>query len=587
MTSLLKSTVAVWVLLTASLLPAQPNEPAAAENPQPILRLDAQGPVSEVTALVFSPDGNTLYGGGWDKVVYVWTKTDQGGWNFVRERRCGSPIGPGTSGVINAIAVSSDGKYLAVAGNAVGSHIAGFREGGLVWPSSAQSVEQRKQLGTVYVFHLDNAQQPQVTQLIGHIGPVLALSFAESKDGQPPLLVSAGEDYDDQTTKQRGAVRVWNLDQPDKPIAERLDLPAPTEMGKQSNVPRSIAAIRTGNGPKSLLVGIAWGDDVFRVWDVAQNQMADPPNGGSIACAQVNNQLLLAGGWRADANGGAAWRLGLWKPPFTKTATPFKAQTPYPGNSIPFGLAVAAKNQQRALAIYIEPNQNAEQQRIGFFLADTDSLNRVSQNVLFGGGGKWPAYALSPQADFVAVAGNQTPGIQIYRSNQLGQQNPPVAQLLKGVGEELPRVRFYKNGASPGLALNRDLTTPKDGKPDLIFDLDKGETLTDFAGWQPAPSTDKTNFEIAPGQAGDRQTVNIKFNDGKTAVITLPEDQTPSQVRPLPEDRQPPAAGGADHHQQQIFRPDAQHLQRRDGRPPSLAGGAHGADHRHCVFGRR
>ena len=537
----LKTAVAAWVVLTASVLPAQPNLPAAAENPQPILRLDAQGPVSEVTALAFSPDGNTLFAGGWDKVVYVWTKTNEGGWNFVRERALRIPIGPGTSGVINAMAVSSDGKFLAVAGNAVGSHIAGFREGGLVWPASAQSVEQRKQLGTIYVFHLENAQEPKVTQLSGHIGPVLALSFAESKAGQDPILVSAGEDYDDQTARQRGAVRVWNLNQPAGSIAERLDLPAPTEMKKQSNLPRSIAAIRTGNGPKSLLVGIAWADDVLRVWDVAQDKLADPPNGGSIACASINNQLLLAGGWRAGNNGQGVWQLGLWKPPFTKTSTPFKTQSPFTGDSLPFGLAVAAKDHRRALAIYIEPHANPLKQKIGFFLSDTNTLNRTSPDVPFGGGGKWPAYAISPQGDFVAVAGNQTSGIQIYRANQLQQQNPPVAQLLKGVGEQLLRVRFYRKGPALGLALNRDLQTPKDGKPDLMFDLDKGETLTEFAGWQPAPGSAKTNFNITPGQAGDRKTVNIKFDDGQTAVITLPENQTPQRFARGPKtDNHPP-----------------------------------------------
>ncbi len=539
MTARLRITIAAWVVLTASALPAQPKPPAQDNNPQPILRLDAKGPVSDVTALAFSPDGNTLYGGGWDKVVYVWNKNKDGGWDFVRERALRIPIGPGTSGVVNAMAVSSDGQYLAVAGNAVGSHIAGFREGGLVWPSSAQSVEQRKQLGTIYVFHLENAQQPKVIQLSGHIGPVLALSFAESKPGVDPMLVSAGEDYDDQTTKQRGAVRVWNLNQPAGPIAERLDLPAPTEM---KNVPRTLAAIRTGNAPHSLLVGIAWGDDVLRVWDVAQNELANPPNGGSMACATVNNQFLLAGGWRAGNNGQGVWQLGLWRPPFTKTSTPFKAQSPFTGNNMPFGLAVAAKDQSKALAIYIEPNGDAKLQKIGFFLADGNTLNRTSQDVLFGGGGKWPAYAISPQADFVAVAGNhQTTGIQIYKTNQLQQANPPVAQLLKGFGEELPRVRFYRKGEALGLALNRDLATPKDGKPDLMFDLDKAETLADVTGWQPAPGSDKSNFTITPGEAGDRKTVQIKFNDGKTAQITLPENQTPKRFARGPKtDNHPP-----------------------------------------------
>src|SRR5438128_8730113 len=74
----------------------------------PLLRLEAGGPTSLVTALAFSPDGKLLYVGGWDKVVRVWS-LDKGG-QFVLDRAAYRvPLGPGLAGAINSIALSEDG----------------------------------------------------------------------------------------------------------------------------------------------------------------------------------------------------------------------------------------------------------------------------------------------------------------------------------------------------------------------------------------------------------------------------------------------------------------------------------------------
>src|SRR4051794_22666273 len=42
-------------------------------DPEPLLRLEPNGPTSYVTALTFSADGKRLYAAGFDKVVRVWT----------------------------------------------------------------------------------------------------------------------------------------------------------------------------------------------------------------------------------------------------------------------------------------------------------------------------------------------------------------------------------------------------------------------------------------------------------------------------------------------------------------------------------
>src|SRR5205823_14575562 len=85
---------------------------------EPLLRLEAGGPTSYVTALAFSPDGKRLYVGGWDKVVRVWRLDGQG--KFALDQAAYRvPLGPGLGGAINTIALSEDGIWLAVAGMGV------------------------------------------------------------------------------------------------------------------------------------------------------------------------------------------------------------------------------------------------------------------------------------------------------------------------------------------------------------------------------------------------------------------------------------------------------------------------------------
>src|SRR5262245_36285743 len=89
----------------------------AAGDGEPVLRLDAGGPAAYTPALAFSPDGRTLYAGGFDKVVRVWT-LDETAARFVAGKVAAYrvPIGPGLHGAVNTLAVSPDGRQLAVAG---------------------------------------------------------------------------------------------------------------------------------------------------------------------------------------------------------------------------------------------------------------------------------------------------------------------------------------------------------------------------------------------------------------------------------------------------------------------------------------
>src|SRR6267378_3269884 len=113
--------------------------PAASQeknDAKPLLRLEAGGPTSNVTALAFSPDGKTLYVAGFDKVVRAWT------WNAAKATfelddamAFRVPIGPGLDGAINAMALSEDGLWLAVGGLGVVAEGMKFNEAGRLIPA--------------------------------------------------------------------------------------------------------------------------------------------------------------------------------------------------------------------------------------------------------------------------------------------------------------------------------------------------------------------------------------------------------------------------------------------------------------------
>jgi len=92
-------------------------QPAFADNLKPILRLDTGGHTGIIRDIVVHPDGSHFISASDDKTVRVWKVEKSGDTIRVKEeRKILGWIGDGSRGVIYAVALSPDGRYLAVGG---------------------------------------------------------------------------------------------------------------------------------------------------------------------------------------------------------------------------------------------------------------------------------------------------------------------------------------------------------------------------------------------------------------------------------------------------------------------------------------
>lgn len=453
--------------------PAPP--PAAPVDAMPIMRLEAGGPTSFVSAVAFNLQGSTLYAGGWDKVVRAWN-WDADSRQFVLDP-AGTyrvPIGPAMEGVINAVAVSPDGMWLATAGRGMVRGASDLRHPGWKVPAAGtMTAAMRQDQGTIYLF---NTRTRDVRLLRGHTAPVVALTFAPALDGKPPILVSAGQEWDDKARRFAGAVRAW--DAPRGSYLGGVTLP------NVSTRP-SIAAWHTGAAPNQLRVAIAWGDasGALRIWNAETNRISTSADG------QYNNTAA----WWAEGNRvitGSTGRLKLWNVAGAGDSASVERQLSLASREVPRAIALFASAEggrvDRA-AVLVKPGDADSTVRMKVVDLVNFSLSPGADVALWDGAGVLPSLATA--GGRLAVAGNHAHEIATFTADDLlgGQAR---ASMLRGAGISAHAVSFVKKDGALGVlvsqrpkpALGASLSDIVAG--DLVFDPKRRGITDQTEGWQ-------------------------------------------------------------------------------------------------------
>jgi WD40 repeat protein len=523
---------------------------SAAEEPlvppadgKPVLQLDAGGPMAAVTALAFSPDGKTLYVGGYDKVVRVWA-WDPAAKKFVARGAYQIPIGPGMYGLINALAVSPDGNLLAVAGSGAVRGVAGFGDTGLIVPVAGYTPAMELDSGAIYVFDLTK-DKDAVKPLRAHRGPVTRLTFLPAAKGKPPLLVSAGREGENAY-----ALRLWDA-AAGALLAERGGLADPDGAGTE---PPGLAAWYTGPGAEDVGVALALAgvksdppppapaDGVLHYWDVGNNEnnksvnikdryfsncaafrpRANRPYEGVLFTADRPAKAKPAGaflhGWPVAAKGKGPQEDPDRDALLSQGAIP-KTLTLLPAPD--GGVADLA-----AAVLFFLPKKDAPKDAppppLRLILAgrsDDGGYGDLKASAdLWVGLGRPPVTAASPDGAWLAVAGAPDHSVWLYAVADLLKKKTNPAQTIAAAGAPAREVGFVRNKAGgPGLRL-------KDGAgADWVLDLDASALQKGRGGW--------TDDNASPGNlevSKDGLSVTVREGGKEVGTVNLMTGKKPS-----------------------------------------------------------
>ena len=447
-----------------------PQADAVTIDKEPVLRVSAGGPTAFVTALAFSPNGQALYAGGYDKVLHAWARNAEGKF-AATPSAYRLPMGPGIDGAINSVALSPDGVWLAVAGRGMLQHggVAGFRQLGIWVPSSrAMSDAMWQDQGTIHVF---DTRTGATHALRGHRGPVFSLAFADRAG--PPLLASVARELNGKNFV--GAVRLWDAAQ-GKQIAELTNLPDPAA----SRVTWPRVAVW---GAKSPRVALAWEDGKFRLWDVERDKdtPVSRPDGmanNAVAYLPAQDRVLTTS---TTANQGM---LKLWNPAGKQPEVAL--QLPFAKVSRPRSLAVFPAQPGGPInraAVVVDSVSDKNTIETLLYLVDTTTLAPVRPAVRLGGAAlTMPFVTSSADGRSLAVSGFPEHAVQVFAVADL-LKNVDAPQVLQGAGATVHQTAFVQNGPNVGLILGETPRKGAEAPTGLVFDFTRRALVAD-AGWK-------------------------------------------------------------------------------------------------------
>jgi WD40 repeat protein/transcriptional regulator with XRE-family HTH domain len=326
---------------------------------------------SGVLALEFSPDGATLASAGFDRTLRLWSLADR--------KALGRLVGH--TGAIYSLAYSPDGMLLASASGgddrtvrlwsiASASNLAALAEHrspvvAVAWSADGRTIASGSLGRTIKLWSPTSASS--VATLSGHTDAVRALAF--SPEGR--LLVSASYDR---------TVRIWDVARREQ-IRSLIGHAAPARVVSVSPDGRLIAS---GSADQSIriwsvadgaclailgehsgeVVSLAFGlggtllasgsfDGTVRLWDVAAAIAG--AGGASLATltpqAGVIYALAFSRDGRSFASGGAEGLITLWDLPTRQPTAVLRGEPPYAGMAITTASGITAAQQATLRAL--------------------------------------------------------------------------------------------------------------------------------------------------------------------------------------------------------------------------------------------
>jgi len=461
---------------------------AAAAEPgvtTPLAALETGGPAAAVTALAFSPEGGTLYSAGHDKVVRVWRRDPAtGAFALDPAATLRVPIGPGRDGVLNVLAVSPDGLWVATGGLSVFTKASGFGTDGWMNPPAELQPDMKRERHAVWLF---NPAARTAVALRAHVEDVLAMAFVPGPG--KPRLVTVGRGEGERPGVSMGRVCVWDLGRPDAPIHTWTE---PALAVAADGPPPGLAIEPLRNG--GARVSLAWGDGVLRVREIGPGgepglaESADEPRSSRNEPARFTTAVLatpgslVTGGYVNNSGYLRVWDSESGQPPRQRALLPLTQFDPT-NSTAARALAAVASAPGRGLdhaAVVLRTGTGAGQPdhyRLAFLDLKTRTFSPSA--IAIGRSAVAPVVAASPDGNLVAMTGESRREIRVYPTGDLMAGRAAAAATLRGEWGGASELAFARTGQPGRIGI---LLRDRGGEADRVFDV-ANRTVTRGTGW--------------------------------------------------------------------------------------------------------